>query len=629
LDVGLFTLRPFNLVALLTLVLAVVTAVCPAGAQDLARVVDAGFLQDRGNVSVYLDYLPENRTRHSIDDLLEDQRTPRLDWRQNSATTPGFGFDTHTFWFRLVVTNSDQHAVDRLLEIKNPVLDEVLFYQVDAEGFLVNVAQTGDQGPISERPFFHHNLILPVRIPAAQTHHLYFRVTTSGALEFPVEMWSPRAFQERDQFQLLLFGGLFGILVVMGLYNFFVYTLFRDLSLLYYAGYALGLMLFLASMHGFANQYLWPDSEWWRKHSLLIIIPVTLLCAILFTASFLQLRNAYPVLARLVRLGAWFCVLLVSLVFFVDYSVLIRVLAALVFPVCMLAIVLGVHRWLNGYQPARYFILAWTVFLLAISYYSLAKFGIFELSSASEHAVQWGAVMEMVLFAFALADRLDSQRRSFMKAQSKALELQRMANEQLEARVEERTVKLRDAMDELAGANLRLQALTMQDGLTGIYNRRYFDEKMETEWQRALRSKESLALLLIDIDFFKDFNDRFGHLAGDECLKRVAHVIDNNITRPSDAAARYGGEEFVVVLPDTSAEGAVHVAENIRRSMQEVRIKVEGGLAQVSVSIGVAAMVPIESLSPQDLLGAADQALYQAKSSGRNRTQLASHVVQL
>lgn len=623
---GLLRLMILRLLCPLVHLMVALAAVLwlPAAVMAQSRLVDVATVSGHDGVSVYLDYVEQGTSSYTIEDMLEDLRESRIPWQENHAGNPGFGFDQHPFWFRMRVVNPEQKPLDRLLEIRNPVLDEVLFYQVDAEGFIVNLAQTGDREPTSERPFFHHNLILPFRVPAGETHTLFFRVTTSGAMEFPLEMWTPRAFQERDQFQLLLFGGLFGVLLVMGAYNFFVYTLFRDVSLLYYGGYAVGLMLFLATMYGFSNQYFWPDSLWWREHALLLIIPLTLFCAIMFTASFLQLEQAYPYLTVLIRAGASVCILLALLAPVVDYAVLIRLLAALIFPVCMLAIVLGVHRWRNGYQPARYFILAWTVFLLAISYYSLAKFGIFELSPQSEHAVQWGAMLEMVLFAFALADRLDSQRRGFVKAQNKALELQRIVNEQLEQRVEERTLELRGTMDELEQANQRLQALTMQDGLTGIYNRRYFDDKLLAEWQRAIRNRESLALLLIDIDHFKDFNDRHGHLAGDECLRRVAQVIRSTITRPSDAAARYGGEEFAVILPDTTAEGAVHVAENIRQSLQQVRINLENGVTQVSVSIGAAAVVPSEARSPQDLVASADSALYQAKAAGRNRTVCAA-----
>lgn len=591
-----------------------------------SRVVDVATVVDSLNVAVSLDYLVRDAEPFELESLLADQRSPSLPWRQNTTGNPGFGFNTHTHWFRLVVTNSARQQLDRLLEIRNPVLDEVLLYQVNSDGLIVSLVRTGDEWPPHERPLFHHNLILPVSVPAGETHFLYFRVTTSGALEFPVEMWRPQAFQEQDQKQLLFYGALFGVLVVMGLYNFFIYTLFRDRSLLYYAGYAFGLMMFLLSIYGFANLYVWPDNAWWREHSLAIIIPVTLFCAIMFTDAFLQLRQSYRPMRILVNAGAGSCAVLFLLAFFVDYAIMIRILAALVFPICTIAIVTGIQRWRDGFQPARYFILAWTVFLLAVSYYSLAKFGVFELTSVSQHAVPWGAVLEMVLFAFALADRLDSQRRSFIREQGKALELQKMANEKLEASVEERTRALRAAMDELGDVNLKLQALTMQDGLTGIYNRRYFDEKVEAEWQRALRNRESLAILVIDIDYFKDFNDRHGHLAGDECLRRVARLIDATVTRPSDAVARFGGEEFVVVLPDTDGDGGVHVAEKIRAAVAGLEIPVEAGITKVSVSIGVAAMVPVDMLSPQALLASADQALYRAKSGGRNRTHLASDV---
>lgn len=590
------------------------------------RRVDAAFLDGRTNVSVNLDYLPAGDPVLTIERLLEDVVSPVLPWLANHAHAPGFGFNPHSYWFRLAVDNSTQRQLERLLEIRNPVLDEVLFYQVDAEGNIVNLAQTGDRRPVAERPFFHHNLVLPFEIPPGQSHVLLFRVTTTGALEFPLEMWTPEAFQQRDQIQLLFYGAMFGILAVMGVYNFFIYTLFRDWSFVYYAGFSVSMMLFEASIHGFSAQYLWPASEWWRNNSLVVIIPVIVLCAVQFSVVFLQLRRAYPRLMPFIQAGNIACLIMLGLVPFLEYAVLIRICAALVFPICLLAIALGVHRWLNGYKPARYFVIAWSVFLLAIAYYSLAKFGLFERTELSESAVQIGVLLDTVLLAFALADRMNSQRKSFMHAQNKALELQRAVNEELELRVEERTQALRQTMGDLEQANHRLQALTMQDGLTGIRNRRYFDDKLTQEWQRAIRSRDSLALLLIDIDFFKSFNDKYGHLVGDECLKRVAQAIDNAITRPSDAVARYGGEEFAVILPETGVEGALHVAENIRLAVERVRIEVGEARVQVSVSIGVAILVPDEGRASQDLILVADQALYDAKSAGRNRTRLAQTI---
>lgn len=593
------------------------------------RRVDVAYVHSHGNVSLQLDYLPQSPGAFDIARLVQDQPVGSLPWRENHTDSPGFGFNTEPLWFRLTVYNSSQHALQRLLEIKNPVLDEVLFFQVDRDGNVVEQMETGDARPTHERPFFHHNLILPLTVPAGQTQYLYFRVTTDGALEFPLEMWSPESFQQRDQIHLLFYGALFGILVAMGVYNFFIYTLFRDWSFVYYAGYSVSLMLFQATLQGFSAQYLWPENAWWRSHALVVVIPLILLCAIQFSAIFLQLRQAYPRFIWLLRLVMLAALALLLATPFVDYAILIRICAAAVFPVCAVAIVLGMHRWLNGYQPARYFVIAWGAFLLAVSYYSLAKFGLFERNDATDYAVQVGAVLESVLFAFALADRMNTQRRAFMAAQQKALELQRITNEQLELRVEDRTHALRQTMADLEQANQRLQALTMQDGLTGIRNRRYLDEKLAQEWQRAARNREPLALLLIDIDFFKDFNDRYGHLAGDECLKRVAQVIDGAVTRPSDAAARFGGEEFAVVLPDTRAEGALHVAENIRQASERVRLPVEGREVGVSVSIGVAIQVPEEGLAVQDLIALADQALYEAKSSGRNRTCLAGLAAQL
>lgn len=591
------------------------------GGQHSARVMDVAALDGHATVSDHLVYVEQTQQVYTVEDLLADQVAGDIPWIGNHSDTPGFGFDTNTFWFRLLVNNSGQQPLSRLLEINNPVLDEVLFYQVGEDGYIVNVSKTGDRNPSSDRPFFHHNLVLPFQIPAGETHYLYFRVTTSGSLEFPLEMWEPEAFQNRDQVKLLFFGALFGILVVMGVYNFFIYTLFRDKSMVYYAAFSIGLMLFLSTMHGFTNQFLWSDSPWLRENALVVVIPLTLFFSLMFSRHFLQLEQSYPRLNQMIMVLALLCLMLALAAPFARYSELIRLNAAMVIPICLGGIVVGFSRWVGGYKPARYFVIAWTAFLFAIAFYSLSKFGLFSRSGLSEYSVQLGAVAEAVLFAFALADRMNTQRKAFIKAQAKALELQKIANERLEARVTERTQELQGAMSDLENANQRLQALTMQDGLTGIRNRRYFDEKLEREWHRAIRSQDSIAMLLIDIDFFKAFNDKYGHLAGDECLKAVAQLIEKTLTRPSDSVARYGGEEFAVILPETDVDGAVHVAENIRLAVEQQSIPVDGGSVHVTVSIGAAAKKPQPQNEQQELIAVADQSLYIAKSAGRNCTR--------
>ncbi len=184
------------------------------------------------------------------------------------------------------------------------------------------------------------------------------------------------------------------------------------------------------------------------------------------------------------------------------------------------------------------------------------------------------------------------------------------------------TLKLKneELLVSLQQTNIQLQQQNIIDDLTKIANRRHFDEILEKEWSRAKRIRTSLALLMIDIDFFKQYNDTFGHLKGDECLKQIATVLSNNLNRPGDFVARYGGEEFCILIPETDLDGAITFAEKVHSAIIELKIDNPGSEVSkyLTISIGIAAIVPKHDDSYMDLIYTSDKALYKAKADGRN-----------
>jgi len=206
-----------------------------------------------------------------------------------------------------------------------------------------------------------------------------------------------------------------------------------------------------------------------------------------------------------------------------------------------------------------------------------------------------------------------------MQERSQAMEDLLEHKQHLEEVVEQRT-------SELTVANQKLEAISLTDSLTSIANRRYFDQLIHKEWQRAIRKKSPISLIMVDIDYFKLLNDSYGHQKGDQCLKKVALALVAELKRPGDLVARYGGEEFSVVLPDTNITGAIAVAENMRRNVANLQI--EHNKSEVSdyitISLGVASVVPEKQSSHSQLIRRADKALYTAKKLGRNQVQFFS-----
>lgn len=213
--------------------------------------------------------------------------------------------------------------------------------------------------------------------------------------------------------------------------------------------------------------------------------------------------------------------------------------------------------------------------------------------------------------------RINKELNQEIEERKLAEEALRMAKDELEIQVEART-------KELKAANEELRRLSLSDGLTGIANRRYFDDFLEREWNRAIREKAPLSMIMIDIDYFKAFNDTYGHQAGDQCLRAVANVLMTTVKRTVDLVARYGGEEFAIVLPDTDILGAYEVAERVRNNIEILGIEhlKSDNYGFVTISSGIASVIPERNSVPTEIISEADIALYKAKKEGRNKVRI-------
>lgn len=405
----------------------------------------------------------------------------------------------------------------------------------------------------------------------------------------------------------LLFMGMFLSLAAA---NVFVYAFVRERAYVIYSILMVSNALFAACyVHGSAWEWFWPGAavpDVAVQGTVLIVEAIALLA---FARSFLQTRRYTPRFDRivvvscglLIALAAWFCyvapsanvapgidgrsVFLISCVGFVG-----------------LVFALGIAVLRPGNQAARFFVASNVIFTLTAIGIAAVNFSRHDVTTTANFVALMSAqAIEGWLLFGALAYRL----RVVMGAHADEQQRRLVAQAEMLAQ---------------AQALLEQQRLATTDALTGIGNRRRFDEMLELEWHRAARTGAPLSLLLIDVDHFKRYNDLYGHVAGDECLRRVAEALRTLAKRPTDVCARYGGEEFALILAETPLSGAVAVAEQAVAAVRDMRI--EHGASEhgcVTISAGVASALPEEAYDPAPLVDAADEALYAAKRQGRDR----------
>lgn len=554
-------------------------------------------------------------------------------WKILEDNGNSFGFRDTRFVFRVQLINLQASPQTLFLEIAYPLLDSVDVYanRLDETSLLYRL---GDSLPFHQRPIVHRNYVLPYTLSANEKVTLYFSIHTSSATQFPLRLWSPTAFYSNEINMSLWFGAYFGVMLVMALYNLFIFIAVRNSEYFWYVCYVLAIVGFQATIDGLSFQYLWPNAVTWNTFNVSVWVGALMIGTLTFQEAFLELRKRSPRLYRVNRVALYIAIGLMLSSFLLPYQLTIRIGAVLTSGACLLALLAGYWVWYRGYSQARYYCLAWTVLIVGGFFTVMNMVGVLPRTPFTVYATAVGSLIEVVLLSFALAERINLERRLRFGAQKHVLESERelrlmreealhqqqQANEELEARVHERT-------HELEVLNTRLLELSATDQLTGLKNRRFLDQVLDDEVIRCRRYQRNLGVLMVDIDHFKRFNDTWGHLAGDACLRAVATCIRAGLRSPSDRLARYGGEEFCVVLPETAHDGASTVAERIRQMVEALEFRWEEQVINVTISIGGCVRVPQDEDTREKLIAWADEALYHAKQSGRNRVCLADDTV--
>jgi two-component system, sensor histidine kinase LadS len=507
-----------------------------------------------------------------------DAASARAAGRFSAATTPilAFGIGSAPVWIHLAVDNAASRPLTRRLLIENAWQDRIDIHFVSPDG-AVQAQQVGDTLPHASRPVASRYFALDHDFQPGTTD-VYLRVESADPIVLPIFLNTPEAIAEREHRQGYRYGFLYGYLLALLAYNLLLYAALRDERQFAYAAYiAMFIVTNIAyTGHGFAHH--WAEATGLQRWIIPTLMMAFSLAGLVFARHFLDTPTHFPRADRAMRWGAGaFVAFYAAAMLFLESqagAILVAFAATTLFSFGMPA--LGMLAAIGRHPYSRYFLFATLASAIGTAVTSLAVLGLIDYSDLRYRAVEVGMLIDATLLALALGNQFRS-----------------LKTERAEA-----------------------QQLAEHDPLTNLFNRRAFLERARPLWSAARRHEHELSLIMVDIDRFKTINDTHGHAAGDDAILAVADALRAAV-RSEDVVARWGGEEFIVLLPQTSLDAAIGLAERLRCGIEALCLPMAGGEVRFTVSLGVASSTGKESLDR--LITEADHFLYQAKHHGRNR----------
>lgn len=590
--------------------------VWPLTAQAAApEVVTVGANADR-EVAARTQRLKDPGGTLSLDQARADPR-----WEDHGLSSVNLGLSSATWWLRLRVKGTSAQPEEMVLDTGAPLQDYVDFHVLDAAGQVRAEMQGGDRLPFSVRDPQTRSVAFRFVLPPGETVDLYLRLRShDGVFEvLPLRLSSAVRHAIDAETSMLWQGLYFGGLLALAAYNFIVFLSTRRAAFGLYVAYLMAFLLWSFTFKGLSAQYLWPDSPKLANQMLVVGGSLSFFLSGVFAIAYMRLAA---------RLPRWTYVLVRSLtvlsllsipIAWVDHYALAWMVCLPVGLSAVLVTMLAAARlaW-QGVREARIFLLAFSLLAVGVLINSLQLYALLPPNAFAGDFWQIGSVVEMLLLALGLADNMNQMRAARLAAEREVNRAQARQASELERQVRERTLELQQAND-------MLQRLSITDELTGAFNRRHFNALCSEALARAAQG-EPVAICMFDVDYFKAYNDIYGHQAGDQVLRAVSAAVHGELQRSGNRLCRLGGEEFGALLAVASPEAAERMVAGLRDAVRLLAIPHRGSpVGTLRASFGVAYWAPAAAaagLDPDRMYAAVDQLLYNAKQTGRDRVSV-------
>ncbi|UCF65775.1 MAG: GHKL domain-containing protein [bacterium] len=536
-----------------------------------------------------IEILEDKNGKLTIDNVIHPEMSGHFS--PSAAEEPGFGFTSSVYWVKLTVHNPLDYRINWYLEVGYPLLDFVDLY-IPGEQQHFRVIKTGDQLPFSSRQINHRNYIFDLVEKPKQMNTYYLRFQTSSSMNFPLTFWTEREFYENNAIQMILFGIFYGAVLIMIIYNIFLYIGFLDKSYVYNVLFLISWGLAQFSLNGLAFQYIWPNWTWWANVNISLFIFASLLTSNQLTRSLLITSKNAPIWDKILNVKSILFIIGMVLSLIIPYAVSIRLGAAFGIITVIVLVLTALYCLRSGVRTAYFFLAAWGLYFLGVLLFAFKSFGIIPSNFITNWSIQIGAFALLVLFSIAVQDRINVEKKEKYVAQKSALENEQKlvqalkeSERELEEKVKERTralsqknISLRKRSKELRESANELATL---DNIVKIIGREIeFNKVIKTLLEQGVKlfpqAQQGAALI------YNPETDRFGFIAAIGYDLKIFKKLTMTVQEIRSTFAQMA-EEVVkgIYIIRRNKESGNQVVFNLTRSksIMAMSISLEGELA--------------------------------------------------